>query len=63
MRGGSDDGPHGAVVLDESGAQIGIWCSFQRPLPVKLLEDGGVIVSPPLPELGEPAARRGFGVD
>ena len=60
MRASRDDYPYGSVVLDEKGARIGVWCSYRRPLPVKLLDDGGVIVSPPLEEMGKPPWFRGF---
>jgi len=63
MRGSRDDSPYGSVVLDENGTGIGIWCSYQRPLPVKLLDGGGVLVSPPLGETGEAPWFRGIGID
>jgi hypothetical protein len=63
MRGTRDDSPYGSVVLDETGTRIGVWCSYQRPLPVKLLDDGGVIVAPPLGETGEAPWFSGFGID
>jgi hypothetical protein len=63
MRGSREDGPYGSAILDDHGVRIGIWCSYLRPLPVKLLEDGGVIVSPPVPEWGDPSIMQGFGVD
>lgn len=63
MRGTRDDGPYGSVVLDEKGAAIGVWCSYLRPLPVRLLDDGGVVVPPPLEEIDESPRMRGFGID
>lgn len=63
MRGTRDDSPYGSVVLDEKGTRIGVWCSYQKPLPMKLLDDGGVIISPPLWETGESPWFRGFGSD
>lgn len=63
MRGSRDDSPYGSVVLDEKGARIGAWCSYQKPLPVTVLDDGGVIVSPPLGEMGESPLFRGIGID
>lgn len=47
MRGSRDPGPYGSVVLDEDKTPIGVWYSDLKPMPVKLLADGGVIVSPP----------------
>lgn len=58
-----DDSPHGAVVLDETGTRIGAWCSYRRPVPMKILGDGGVIVSPPIGEMDETPFPRGFGTD
>lgn len=63
MRGARDDSPHGAVVLDETGDRIGAWCSYQRPAPMKILGDGGVIVSPPIGEMDQAPFPRGFGND
>lgn len=52
MRGTRNDGPHGSVVVDDRGERIGVWLSWLSPLPVRLLDDGSVIVAPPvsLPE-------------
>ena len=63
MRGTRDGGPYGSVVLDEKGIRIGVWCSYQRPVPVRLLDDGAVVVSPPLGEPSESPWFRGFGSD
>jgi len=63
MRGTRDDYPYGSVVLDAKGAQIGVWCSYRRPLPVKMLGDGGVIVSPPLEDLDDLPGHHGSKVD
>lgn len=48
MRGTRDVGPYGRVVLDDRGERIGAWCSYLRAMPVQLLEDGGVLISPPV---------------
>lgn len=61
MRGTRSDGPYGSLVLDDRGDRIGVWCSYQRPLPLQVLEDGGVIVSPPLPETDDPLPLGGRG--
>lgn len=53
MRGTRNDGPLGSVVVDDRGERIGVWLSWLPPLPVRLLDDGGVIVAPPVP-LPEP---------
>lgn len=63
MRGNRDAGPHGSAVLDETGARIGVWYSYLRPLPVSILDDGGVIVTPPLDETGPSPWFGGFGAD
>jgi len=63
MRGARSDGPFGSVVLDDKGNQIGVWCSYLRPVPMKILQDGGVIVSPPLGGPADNAVMSGFGVD
>ena len=48
MRNSRVDGPYGHVVLDDRGARIGVWCSYLKPTPVKLLDDGGVMINPPV---------------
>lgn len=63
MRGTRDPGPSGFVVLDEKGTRIGAWCSYQKPVPVQLLDDGGVVISPPHGAPVESPWYRGFGVD
>ncbi len=63
MRGSHNNDPYGSVLLDEHGTRIGVWCSYLKPMPLKLLDDGGVIVSPPLGETSEEPWFRGFGVD
>lgn len=50
MRGTRNDGPPGSVVVDDRGERIGVWLSWLPPLPVRLLDDGGVIVAPPAPQ-------------
>lgn len=52
MRGSRNDGPPGSVVVDGRGERIGVWLSWLPPLPVQLLDDGGVVVSPPAPQPG-----------
>ena len=47
MRGTRTDGPFGGVVLDDAGAKIGVWYSLYAPPPVKLLDDGGVVINLP----------------
>lgn len=47
MRGSRTEGPYGYAVLDDRGVRIGSWYSFFRPTPVKLLDDGGVLINPP----------------
>jgi hypothetical protein len=53
MRGSRIDGPDGRVLLDERGERIGAWYSFFAPAPVRLLDDGGVVVNPPIDALDE----------
>ena len=48
MRNSRVEGPYGRVVLDDRGARIGVWCSSMKPTPVKLLDDGGVMINPPV---------------
>ena len=48
MRNNRVDYPYSRVILDDRGAQIGIWYSFLKSTNVKLLDDGGVIVAPPV---------------
>jgi len=48
MRGTRSVGPFGRVVLDERGGVIGGWYSYLDPTPVKLLDDGGVVIAPPV---------------
>jgi hypothetical protein len=47
MRGTRIDGPYGGVVLDDGKTKIGVWYSLYKPPPVKLLDDGGVIINLP----------------
>jgi hypothetical protein len=51
MRATRSDGPPGSVVLDDRGERIGVWLSWLPPLPVKLFDDGGVLVAPPDPRV------------
>jgi len=48
MRGTRSVGPFGRVVLDDRGGVIGGWYSYLDPTPVKLLDDGGVVIQPPV---------------
>ena len=48
MRNNRVDYPYSRVILDDRGAQIGIWYSYLKSTNVKLLDDGGVIVAPPV---------------
>jgi len=48
MRGTRTEGPWGRVVLDDRNNPIGAWYSVFDPTPVKLLDDGGVVVAPPM---------------
>lgn len=61
MRGTRDPGPYGGAVLDGQGSRIGVWCSYLKPVPVRLLDDGGVVVSPPTGEVDDPPRLRGLG--
>jgi hypothetical protein len=56
MRGTRLSGVEGAVILDDTGARIGIWYSYLAyPPPPRLLDDGGVELNPPArPADGEP---------
>lgn len=63
MRGTRTEGPYGSAVLDDTGTRIGVWCSYLKPVPVKLLDDGGVILPPPTVETDQPPRVRGFGID
>lgn len=63
MRGARSDGPFGSVVLDDKGTRIGVWCSYLQPVPLKILDDGSVIVAPPLGGPADSAVMSGFGVD
>lgn len=63
MRGTRDSSPLGSVILDEKGNQIGVMCSYRKPPSVQLLDDGGVIVSPPFEDLGDSPRSHGFGRD
>ena len=47
MRGTRIEYPYSRGILDDRGAQIGIWYSYMKPSSVKLLDDGGVVVAPP----------------
>jgi hypothetical protein len=58
MRGTRNDGPTGSYIADHTGTRIGIWCSYLKPGPVKILDDGSVIV--PLPQ--DPDVMRGPGM-
>ena len=56
MRGTRIDGPYGGVVLDDGKTNIGLWYSLYKPPPVKLLDDGGVIIDLPVQRMdGEPS--------
>lgn len=59
MRGTRVDGPYGGVVLDDGKTKIGMWYSLMKPSPVKLLDDGGVIVN--LPTQRVDGGLEGFG--
>ena len=48
MRGTRIDDPSSRAILDDRGAQIGVWYSYLKPTSVKLLDDGGVVIAPPL---------------
>ena len=48
MRNTRSVGPFGRVVLDDRGGVIGGWYSYLDPTPVKLLDDGGVVIQPPV---------------
>ena len=48
MRGTRADYPYSRVILDDRGARIGVWYSYLKASTVKLLDDGGVVVAPPL---------------
>ena len=48
MRNNRFDAPYSRAILDDRGAQIGVWYSYLKSSSVKLLDDGGVIVSPPV---------------
>ena len=48
MKGARVEGPYGRVVLDDRGERIGIWYSYLQPTTVKLLDDGGLDIPPPL---------------
>ena len=48
MRNNRVEYPYSRAILDDRGAQIGVWYSFLKSSSVKLLDDGGVIVSPPV---------------
>ena len=48
MRNNRVESPYGNVILDDQGVRIGAWCSFFKATSVKLLDDGGVVVAPPL---------------
>jgi len=48
MRGTRLEYPYSRAILDDRGAQIGVWYSYLKSSSVKLLDDGGVVVSPPL---------------
>jgi len=63
MRGTRDLGPTGSVVLDDTGARIGAWCSYLKPTQVKLLDDGGVLISPPHGQGDASPGFRGPGRD
>jgi len=41
------ESPYAHVVLDDRGEPIGVWYSWLPPMPVKLLDDGGVLIAPP----------------
>jgi len=47
MRGTRFDHPSSSVVLDDRGGRIGVWYSWLPPMPVRLLDDGGVVIAPP----------------
>ena len=59
MRGTRSVGPFGRVVLDDRGGVIGGWYSYLDPTPVKLLDDGGVVIQPPVGTINDmrPASR------
>jgi hypothetical protein len=62
MRGTRDVGPYGYAVLDDRGARIGAWFSFFRPVSAKILDDGGVIVAPPVSTGEDPLRPLGSGM-
>ena len=37
--------PTRSVVLDDRGVRIGVWYSWLPPMPVQLLDDGGVVIA------------------
>jgi len=47
MRGTRNDTPGSYVLLDDRGERIGVWYSLLPPTPVNILDDGGVLISPP----------------
>jgi len=53
MQGTRTDGPGGRVLLDGRGGRIGVWYSFFAPAPPRLLDDGGVVINPPIAALDE----------
>ena len=59
MRNTRSVGPFGRVVLDDRGGVIGGWYSYLDPTSVKLLEDGGVVIQPPVGTINDmrPASR------
>ena len=62
MRGTRQVGPDGAAILDDRGERIGVWYSYlQYPPPPRLLDDGGVELTPPAgPSSGDGPQRPGM---
>jgi hypothetical protein len=59
MRGTRLVGPDGAVILDDQGKRIGVWCSYHPyPPPPRLLDDGGVELNPPATPSGDDSSGR-----
>ena len=63
MRGTRTEGPWGRVVLDDRQNPIGAWYSVFDPTPVKLLDDGGVVVTPPAGNMQDLLHLQGSGHD